>query len=75
MYCMNNTVVVDHNGLFIHVDSGYPRSYHDVNIFRHSHLYEQWRDFFTQNDRIHKCLLGDPGYSDEDMFIMRRLGT
>ena len=33
MYCMNNTVVVDHNGLFIHVDLGYPRSYHDVNIF------------------------------------------
>ena len=74
MYCMNNIVVVDHDGLFIHVDPGYPGSYHDENIFRHSHLYGQWRDFFTQNDCVHKYLFGDPGYSGEDMFIMRRLG-
>ena len=70
MYYMNNTIIVDHNGLFIHVDPGYLGSYHDVNILRYSHLYGQWRDFFTQNDRVHEYLLGDPGYSGEDIFIM-----
>ena len=34
MYFMNNTVVVDYNELFIHVNGGYPGSYHDVNILR-----------------------------------------
>ena len=75
MYSMNNIVVVDHDGFFIHVDLGYPGSYYDVNILRYSHLYRQWRDFFTQNDHVHEYLLSDPGYSGEDMFIMRRLGT
>ena len=32
MYCMNTTIVVDHNGLFIHIDSSYPESYHNVNV-------------------------------------------
>ena len=40
MYCFNNTVVVDHNGLFIYVDPGYPGSFHDVNILRNRTLIE-----------------------------------
>jgi hypothetical protein len=75
MYSMNNTVVVDHDGLFIHVNPGYPGSYHNVNILRQSNIYIHWRECFTQNDNIHEYLLGDPGYSGEDMFIMRRVGT
>ncbi len=32
IYVMNNMVIVDHHGLFIYVDQGYPSSYHDVSI-------------------------------------------
>jgi DDE superfamily endonuclease len=35
MYCFNNTVIVDHNGLLIYIDMGYPGKFHDVNILRH----------------------------------------
>jgi len=34
IYSLNNTVVVDHDGLFIFLDAGYPGSFHDVNILR-----------------------------------------
>ena len=74
MYCLNNTVVVDHNGLFVYVDIGYPGKFHDVNILRLSDLFKQWRAFFTHNDEYFEYLLGDPGYVGEDMFIMRRIG-
>ena len=30
-------------------------------------------NFFIHNDRIHKYLFGDPGYSGKNMFIMQRL--
>jgi DDE superfamily endonuclease len=43
IYSMNYTVVVDHDGLFIFIDPGFPGSYHDVTVLRHSHLYENWR--------------------------------
>lgn len=75
MYCMNNTVVVSHEGLFLHVDLGFPGSYHDVTILRHSHLFRNWRHHFTHTDEYFEYLLGDPGYLGESMFIMRRLGT
>jgi hypothetical protein len=29
---MNNTIILDHKGLFIFIDFSYPGSYHDVNI-------------------------------------------
>jgi len=32
IYSMNNTMVVDHQGLFIYSNFGYPSSYHDVTI-------------------------------------------
>ena len=44
IYCFNNTVVVDHHGLFIYIDSGYPGKFHDVNILRSSELCRSWRD-------------------------------
>ena len=66
MYCFN--------GLFIYVDIGYPGKFHDVNILRSSELFKQWRNFFTHDDDYFEYLLGDPGYVDEDMFIIRRIG-
>jgi hypothetical protein len=62
MYCFNNTVVVDHNGLLILADPGYPGSFHDVSILRESELDRNWRDYFTYNDNYQEFLLGDPGY-------------
>lgn len=35
----NNIVIVDHCGLFIHLDLGYSCNFHDVNILRHSDVY------------------------------------
>jgi hypothetical protein len=75
MYCFNNTVVVDHNGLFIYIDSGYPGNFHYVNTLRSSSLFKNWREFFVHIDEYFEYLLGDPGYVGEDMFIMRRIGS
>ncbi|KAH9105811.1 hypothetical protein AeMF1_018458 [Aphanomyces euteiches] len=75
MYCFNNTVVVDHSGLIIFEDNGYPGRYHDVNILRQSSLYQHWRDHFTVEESYFEYLLGDPGYVGEEMFIMRRIGS
>ncbi len=33
MYCMNNTMVLDHHGLSIYLNSGYSNFFHDVIIF------------------------------------------
>lgn len=38
-YAMNNTIIMDHCGLLIHIDVGYLRSYHDLNILQHSNIY------------------------------------
>jgi DDE superfamily endonuclease len=70
---MNSTVIVDHDGLFIYVDPGYPGSFHDVTILRQSELYVSWRDYFTHNGEYIEYLLGDPGYAGADMFVMRRI--
>jgi hypothetical protein len=32
---MNNMINLDHHNLVIYIDMGYPKSYHDVNIFYH----------------------------------------
>jgi DDE superfamily endonuclease len=74
MNCLNNTVVVDHNGLFIYVDTDYPGKFNDVNILQNANLYREWRDYFTHNDDYFEYVLGDPGYVGEEMFIMRRVG-
>ncbi len=39
MYAMNNTMILDHHGLFIYIDLGYLGSYHDVSIVRHLAIY------------------------------------
>jgi hypothetical protein len=75
IYSVNNTVVVDHDGLFIYIDSGFPGSYHDVSILRASSLYQNWRSHFEHRDDYFEYLLGDPGYIGEDMFIMRRMAA
>ena len=66
--------MIDHRGLFIYINPGYPGSFHDVNCLRQSDLYKHWRRFFTHHDDYFEFLLGDPGYVGEEMFIMRRLG-
>jgi hypothetical protein len=78
-YAMNNIVVVDHHGLFIH----------DVNCLWQSKLYKWWRYYFvyTNESKLYKwwryyfvytneCfeyLLGDRGYLGEDKFMMRQI--
>jgi hypothetical protein len=37
---MNNTVILDHRGLFIYMDIDYHGSYHNVTILRHSNVYK-----------------------------------
>jgi hypothetical protein len=68
---MDSTVVVDHDGLFIFIDPGFPGFYREITVIRHSLLYENWREYFTQNDEYTEYLLGDPDYNEVDMFIMR----
>jgi hypothetical protein len=74
MYCLNSTVIVDHHGLFIHVDPGFPGSAHDVSILRMSPIHQRWREHFTHTDQYFEYLLGDPGYIGTEQYIMRRLG-
>ena len=64
IYAMNNTIVVDHDGLITYIDPGYPGSYHDVSILRESGLYKDWRHYFTREHQevgndYDECLLGD----------------
>ena len=64
MYAMNNTIVVDHDGLIIYIDPAYPGSYHDVSILRESDLYKDWRQYFTrenveEGNDYSEYLLGD----------------
>ncbi len=42
IYVMNNTMILDHHGLFIYIDSSYLGSYHDVSIFCHLAIYQEW---------------------------------
>jgi len=36
-----------HHALFIYIDKGYPKSYHDVSIRYHSTIYQKWHLYFT----------------------------
>jgi hypothetical protein len=71
---MNNTMILDHHGLFIYIDSSYLGSYHDVNIFHHLAIYWKWHQYFTHHDDYLEYLLRVPKYFGEEMFIMRRMG-
>jgi hypothetical protein len=70
---MNNVVIIDHQGLFIYIDPGFPGSYHDINCLRHSEISQNWQRHFTITEHYQEYLLGDPGYMGENVFIMRRV--
>lgn len=70
MYCMNNTILVDHDGLFIFVDGGYPGSFHDMTILKNSWVEMHWWDLFTNNNDYCEFVLGDQGYTRLKKYIM-----
>jgi hypothetical protein len=65
IYVMNNIMICDHQGLFMYIDTNYLGSYHDVNILRHSSIYNQW---CTHGDDYFEYFLKDLGYKGEKMF-------
>jgi hypothetical protein len=67
LYCLNNTVIVDHNGLVIYNGIGYPGKSHDVNTLRHSCQYRDWRAYFEHSGEYFEYLLGHPGYVREEI--------
>jgi DDE superfamily endonuclease len=75
MYCFNNVVIIDHDGLFIYVDAGFAGSFHDVRCLRASDIYDNCREYFKCDnlDDVQEYLLGDPGYMGAEMFILRRV--
>jgi hypothetical protein len=62
MHYMNNKAIVDHNGLIIHLDLGYPGSMHDSTILKYSEIKKRWRDYFVHEPPYIEFLLGDPSY-------------
>jgi hypothetical protein len=73
IYEMNNTIIMDHHGLFIYIDIGYIGFSHNVTILWHSNVYKNWSQYFTQGDGYFEYLLGDPSFVGEKMFIMQRI--
>ncbi len=67
-------IIIDNQGLFIYINIGYPRSYHDVTILWHSNLYANWHNHFTHMDEYFEHLVGYPSYMGEKMFIMWLIG-
>ncbi len=47
---------------------------HDVTILCEYNLYKNWRECFMHTNDCFEYLLGDLGYMDEEMFVMRNLG-
>lgn len=75
MYCMNNVIIVDHDGLIIYCEAGAPGKHHDVNCLRACHIHQHWQDYFSREDpdTVGEYLLGDPGYFGAEMYILRRV--
>ncbi|CAM6102317.1 unnamed protein product [Calypogeia fissa] len=71
MYCMNSSVVVDHNGLFIYIDPGYPGSYHDCTILQNSWVQANFRNLFVNTADYCEFVLGDSGYKGMEHYVMR----
>jgi hypothetical protein len=67
-------MVVDHHGLFIYLDLGYPGLFHDVDILWQLDIHTNWRQQFVHKDVYFEYLLGDPRYMGKDMFVMRHIG-
>lgn len=73
MYCMNSTILVDHHGLFIFVDAGYPRLFHDVMILKNSMVKRNWRTLFSNTNEYSEYVLGDHGYIGLENYIIQGL--
>jgi DDE superfamily endonuclease len=75
MYCFNNVVIIDHDGLFIYIDAGFAGSFHDFRCLRNSHIHQNWRNCFASDnlDAVQEYLLGDPGYMGVEMYALRRV--
>jgi hypothetical protein len=69
---MYKIIIFGLKSLFICIDFGYPRSYHDVNILQLSNIYREWWEYFSHDDET--FLLGDLEYMGEEMFTMWRIG-
>ncbi|CAG8533358.1 13963_t:CDS:2, partial [Dentiscutata heterogama] len=50
--------IVNHKGLFINYDIGWPASVHDAKVFQNSNIYKQSTNFFEREE----YLLGDSAY-------------
>lgn len=68
---MNNTALVDHIGVFMFVEVGYPWSYHDVTICKI--VKRNWKQLFTNHDDYYQYVQGDQGYTSLEKYIMRSL--
>ncbi len=67
---MNNIFILDRHELFIYMNIGYSSSYQDVAILWHSNVYKNWCQYFTHVNDYFEYLLGNLGYTGEEMFIM-----
>lgn len=67
IYSFNNVAVMDHDGLFVFVDTSYIGSFNDINFLRASRLYKKWRLYFDER----RYLLEDPGNIGADFIILR----
>lgn len=74
IYTINNTMVLDHHALFVYINLCSLGSYHDVSIFRHLTIYQEWHQYFTHWDEYFEYPSGDLKYLGEEMFIMKRMG-
>jgi hypothetical protein len=45
-----------------------------MNILQHSNIYWEWQQYFTHDNEYFEFLLGDLGYTGEEMFIMWKIG-
>jgi hypothetical protein len=75
MYCFNNVVIIDHDGLFIYIVAGFAGSFHDVRCLRNFHIHQNWRQYFANDnlDVVQEYLLADPGYMGVEMYLLRRV--
>jgi hypothetical protein len=61
MYAMNNTTILDHEGLFIYINFNYLEFYNDVNIFQHSSIYHNGGNISFMTMSTLSSYLGVPG--------------
>jgi hypothetical protein len=57
-YAIHLQATVDHQGIFINYDLGYPASVHDAKVFRNSSLYRYRNQLFEETDYV----LADSAY-------------